>query len=302
MKTTHLVIDAKNLLYRAIYSARGDEQFKKSGHHPINIVLHILMYYWGKFNPEQVHIFWDSPRDNTWRRALNPSYKGNRGSHDQEIVDGIASLTEVGTLLFSNLGFRQYYRSLMEADDLIYAFCKLNPKEPIVIVSSDSDLNQISFRFKNVSIYHPTKKSDRLEPRPESDPVIPKCLIGDKSDNIFGYHRVGKITAKKLTEDTEKLHKFFLSEKAIVQDYNDGSIRIDGQKRFLENLQLIDLSLCPYILENLEYVLGKQFKSVKFDLKAIYNLISKYKLRGVTADIPRYITPFKKLVRNSNAS
>ena len=91
-------------------------------------------------------------------------------------------------------------------------------------------------------------------------------------------------------------------EKAIVQDRSSGQRVLVGPKRFLENLQLIDLSLCPYLLDNLEYVLGKQFKPVKFDLKAVRNLISKYKLRGVTADIPRYISPFKKLVRESNAS
>lgn len=302
MSTTHLVIDAKNMLYRAVYSARSDEQFKNSGHHIINIVLHILTYYRGKFQPEQIHVFWDSPRDNTWRRKLNPTYKDNRGSHDEAIIKGLADLTEICTFLFSNMGIRQYYRSLMEADDLIYAFCKLNPKESTVIVSSDSDLNQIPYVFKNVSVYHPIKKNDSLEPRPDSDPVTRKCLIGDKSDNIFGYHKVGKVTAGRLVESTEKLHEFFLSEKAIVQDYNNGQQVVVGPKRFLENLQLIDLSLCPYLLDNLEYVLGKQFKPVKFDLKVIRNLISKYKLRGVTADIPRYISPFKKLVRESNGS
>ncbi len=302
MKTTHLIIDAKNMLYRAVYSARSDKQFKNSEYHPINIVLHILTYYREKFNPEQLHVFWDSPREVTWRRKLSPTYKGNRGSHDEKIVNGLINLTEVSIMLFNNMGIRQYYRSMMEADDLIYAFCKLNPKESSVIVSSDSDLTQISYCFKNVSVYHPSKKRDKIEPRPKNDPVIQKCLIGDKSDNIAGYHRVGKITASRLTENTEKLHEFFLSEKAIVQDRSSGQRVLVGPKRFLENLQLIDLSLCPYLLDNLEYVLGKQFKPVKFDLKAVRNLISKYKLRGVTADIPRYISPFKKLVRESNAS
>jgi 5'-3' exonuclease len=289
MKTTHLIIDAKNMLYRAIYSARSDQNFKSSGHHPINIVLHILTYYREKFQPEQIHVFWDSPRDHTWRRK-------------ETIVQGLVDLTEISTMLFSNMGIRQYYRSLMEADDLIYAFCKLNPQEPSVIVSSDSDLNQIPFHFSNVSVYHPTKKKDTVEPRPKHDPIPRKCLIGDKSDNIFGYHRVGKVTAGRLTEDTEKLHEFFLSEKAIVQDYDSGQQVVVGPRRFLENLQLIDLSLCPHLLDNLGYVLSKQFKPVKFDLKNVRNLISKYKLRGVTADIPRYISPFKKLVRESNAS
>jgi len=299
MKTTHLLVDAKNMLYRAIYTARGDDWFKKSEHHPITIVIHILTHYYEKFEAEQVHMFWDSPRTATWRRKLSPTYKDNRSGHDEKIVNGLANLTEVCTMLFSKMGIRQYYRPMMEADDLIYAFCKINRIDPIIICSSDSDLKQISYNFDNVNIHHPTsrKKLD-VEPIPSVDPVTTKCLMGDKSDNIVGYHRVGKVTAKKLTDSVDILNEFFQSDKAVVME--GGVPAIVGIKRFLENLRLIDLSLCPELLENIEYVLQKQFKPVKYDLKAIGNLISKYKLRGVTADIPRYITPFKKLVREQS--
>jgi 5'-3' exonuclease len=301
MKCKHLLIDAKNMLYRAVFTARSDKKFTQRGHHPINIVLHFLTFYLEKFNPDEIHIFWDSRRDLTWRRAISPQYKGTRGS-DPEIHEILVNLTEVCTTVFSNIGMKQYYKDGQEADDLIYSFCKLhrrtshNPESEIIIVSSDGDLKQISFNFRNVRIHHPLAKDRMFEPTPLFDPVTYKCLVGDKSDNIDGYFGVGDVKAKLLIEDQQKRHEFFESAKAVTK--KDGKKFFVGAKKFIENNRLIDLSLCPYVLENMEYVLSKQTKQVKFDLEKVRELISKYKLRGVTADISRYVTPFKKLAED----
>ena len=305
MKTKHLLIDAKNMLYRAVYVAAYDKAFQKSGHHNVNIVLHFLSDFMNKFKPEQVHIFWDSPRNNTWRKEIEPTYKDGRGGNskisDSDLGDSINNLTEVCTFLFRNMGIKQYYRDNMEADDLIYAFCKINSPDDIAIASSDTDLLQIPYRYPNVKVHsHLSKEKLLFEEVPEVDPVILKCFVGDKSDNLPGYYRVGPVKAKVLTEDIEERDKFFKSDKAVAKV--DGEIKRVGVDRFKKNLLMIDLSLCPHLLDNMMHVSRRQFKPIKFDLKAIRELISKYKLRGVTADISRYIAPFKKLVRDSNAS
>jgi 5'-3' exonuclease len=305
MKTKHLLIDAKNMLYRAVYVAAYDKAFQRSGHHTSNIVLHFMADFLNKFKPEQMHIFWDSPRKNTWRKELEPTYKDGRGGSskisDSDLSDQVNHLTEVCTFLFRNMGVKQYYRDNMEADDLIYAFCKINAPEPMVIASSDTDLKQISYRYPNVKIHsHLSKTKALYEDVPELDPVMIKCLVGDKSDNIYGYYRVGPVKAKILVEDSAQRHEFFESEKALSKV--DGEIKLVGSDKFKRNLLLIDLSLCPYLLDNMMHVSRRQFKPIKFDLKAIRELISKYKLRGVTADISRYIAPFKKLVEVTDGS
>lgn len=295
MKCEHLLIDAKNMLYRAIFTARSDKRFTRLNHHPVNIVLHFLTFYLERFRPEEIHIFWDSRRDSTWRRALYPSYKGNRsGKHD--VGDVLANLTEVCTLVFKNMGIKQYYKEAMEADDLIYAFCKINRHAPIIIVSSDSDLKQIPYNFSNVKIHHPLVKDRMFEETPTRDPVMHKCLVGDKSDNIGGYYGVGEVKATTLVENDQKRHEFLKSNKTIVEK---GGKPV-GISKLLENYKLVDLSLCPYVLDNMEYILSKQPKPIRFDLKKIRELISKYKLRGVTADIARYVLPFKKLTEESD--
>ena len=299
IKTKHLLIDAKNMLYRAVYVATCDKQFKESGHHSVNIVLHSLFKYLNKFKPEQIHIFWDSPRDNTWRKEIDPCYKDGRGGSkkvsDSDVSNYLNNLTEVCTFMFRNMGINQYYRDNMEADDLIYAFCKVNTESNIVIVSSDTDLKQISYRFPNVKIHSHLSKSKALfEQTPTLDPVIEKCFVGDKSDNIFGYYNIGPKKARLLVEDVQARHNFFESDKARAKVGED--IHHVGDTRFKRIMLLIDLSLCPHLLDNMMHILKRQFKPIKFDLEAIRDLISKYKLRGVTADISRYVAPFKRLL------
>lgn len=298
MKYEHLLIDAKNMLYRATYTALGDRRFKDSGHHPINIVLHFMHYYLDKFNPTNIHVFWDTRRDKTWRKAVLPNYKENRVDSPQRSdgdVDGtIVSLTESCTALFKDMSIRQYYKEGMEADDLIYAFCRTNRSSRIIIISSDGDLKQIPFNYQNVDIHHPlNKKGSLIEDRPTTDPVMYKALRGDRSDNIDGYHGVGDIKATLLAEDVRARQLFFESPKAIIKDGDERPVV--GSKRFEENLRIIDLSMCPGLAENMTYIMRKQFKPVQFNLDNIRETISKYKLRGVTADLSRYVIPFKKL-------
>lgn len=296
--TKHLLIDAKNLLYRAVYAAAYDKAFQKSGHHTINIVIHLLSNYLNKFNPEQIHVFWDSPRSNTWRKQIDPEYKEGRGGSkvidDNDVSKAISELTEIGLFLFKNIGIQQYYKDYMEADDLIYAFCRVNVNDDIVIISSDTDLKQITYRFPNVKIHsHLSKTKAKFEPVPALDPVIVKCFTGDKSDNIAGYHRVGPVKAQILTEDLQKRREFFDSNKALARVGEN--IEVVGEQKFKENLLLIDLSLCPHLLDNMMHVFKRQFKPIKFDLDAVKLVVEKYKLRGVTADLSRYVVPFKKL-------
>jgi 5'-3' exonuclease len=299
----HLLIDAKNMLYRAVYVAAYGKQFQKSGHHTINIVLHFLSDYLNKIKPEQIHIFWDSPRSDTWRKQIYPEYKEGRSGGGKvtadEVSESVNELIEICTQMFKNMGFRQYYCAEQEADDLIYAFCKLNSRDPIVIISSDKDLLQISYHYPYVKIHsHLSKSTGYFELVPTSDPVIQKCLTGDKSDNIDGYYRVGPVTANVLTESAKARNEFFESDRALAKV--EGHIQVVGYKKFKENLLLVDLSLNPYLLDNVMYISERQFQEIRFDLDKIRQLISKYKLRGVTADMSRYVGPFKKLVEVSN--
>lgn len=296
---THLLIDGKNVLYRAVYV----KAYSKipNGNHTSNIVLSFLFDYLNKFHPTQIHVFWDSPRSQTWRKQIYPEYKEGRSGTDkistEDVKKNVNELMEVCMLLFQNMGIKQYYRAGQEADDLIYTFCKMNTKDNIIIISSDKDLLQIIYRFSNVKLHSHLSKHDGLyEPIPTYDPIISKCLSGDKSDNINGYYKVGPVTAKTLSEDIYARNDFFKSDRARAR-VGDEIVTI-GLDKFKENMRLVDLSMNPHLLDNVLYILERQCQKTSFNLKMVRQIILKYKIRGLTANIATYVAPFKKFADN----
>jgi len=282
MKTDLLLIDGKNCIYRAIHAGRNDPRHDPSKRDYFVILLRFLNKYLVKFNPRSMHVFWDEKSSKLWRKKLYPDYKGNR-KNDPEVEEEVNRLNSLAVDMFSNMGIYQYQKPKMEADDLIYAFSKLHKNEKTIIVSSDGDMMQIPYYFDNVSVHNPLKSNSDLEPRPEKNPAELRSLMGDKSDQIFGYDQIGPKRAAALLED-----------KARLNDY----IEKNDIKIFARNLALIDLSLCPYTLSNIRYILKVLNKPIKYDEKELYNLAREYKVHGFMSEYKKCILSFKSLVDN----
>jgi DNA polymerase-1 len=260
-----ILIDAKNILYRALFAAKGD------GSDPAVIFLRILNRYRKEYSPKKWCLFWDVKKKGLWRTKIFPQYKEGRPPAPAELKKVQNILAQVCDFI----GFTQYIKKANEADDLIYAFVLANPDKKILIVSSDEDVTQISYRYSNVDIYNPGKK-DILE-KPEYDPVIVKSLMGDKSDNIEGFRGVAKLTAQKIVR-TDILEEFL--EKR------------NGRKLFENNRLIIDLSNNPHLEDNIEFVRAHK-ENVKFDFKGLVKFIEKYKLRELKSSLSDIVLPFK---------
>lgn len=271
MKYRDLLIDAKNSIYRAVYAAKNDKKFIESGHNYLVVFFRVINKYRVDFSPSRVHVFWDSPSGTIWRNSIMEGYKAGRSSD----VD-IGECADKAKEIMSHMGFYQYYADTMEADDLIYAWCKLNDESKAVIVSSDGDMAQISYKFKNVDVYNPLL--NRLAGKSDIDPIEVKCFCGDKSDAISGYRGVGDVKVRKLLLSADSRVEFF--EKYGAETYE-------------RNKKLIDLSLCPGLDQNVEYI--KRVMSVKpvFDGEPIKKII--FRIRGLTQEYPSRILPFKFL-------
>jgi len=290
----HMLVDGKNAIYRAIFAGYYDQKFRQTGYDYFVIMVRFISNYITLFNPDCVHIFWDSPRDSVWRRELYPAYKDHRAEKykdlDIDIKAQLARQTKLSILVFNQLNCRQYFKMCMEADDLIYAFCSLYG-DKTVIVSSDQDFRQITRKMGHVSLYNPLSKGQQVDPRPTCDIVIKKSLMGDKSDNISGYYNIGDKRSTVLAENRDKRNEFFDSHKAIAEK---GGAPV-GDQIFRLNRRLIDLSWCPYIADNCEYVEEKQLGDLKFDIHKIESIISSERIRGLSADLPRYTKLYKNL-------
>ena len=268
----YLLIDGKNLLYRGIYASLNT----KTKDHFVAISRMVYSYF-HNLDAKSVHIFWDDHKENLWRRDIQSDYKeADCRDKSKEVEEKLVRYQAICEEVWQNMNIKQYKKDRMEADDLIFAFCYTVPGTKIV-VSNDGDMLQLPYRFEDVQVYNPSKKC--ICDRPKYDPVSYKCLDGDVSDNISGYHGIGPKKAMKHIANSKSLWEL-LSER--------------GPETYERNRRLIDLSLCPHLSENIIYVLEKINQETKFDKKMLVELLyNKHKIKGIMTEYKTIISPFK---------
>lgn len=274
----HLLVDARNTLYRAIHGVKVDRRPIKP--HYFVAFMRIFARWIMDHGPDSVHVFWDAPRKTVWRRKILSDYKdrSQQQHYMEDITEDLAKTTNIAMSMFEHMGVRQYLKERMEADDLIYAAVSLLHPSKSIIVSTDKDMIQIPFVFESSTVYNP--KKHEFEDLPDVHPVYQKALTGDKSDNIEGYYGIGPAKSRAMLQNQDSLIEFF---------------EIKGKKRFIRNCALIDLSINPKLFENKVYVYEEMLKPIKFDKSKIMELASKYRVAGVGAEYHDIILPFSKL-------
>jgi len=278
MSGPHLLVDARNALYRAIYAVKADRRHNVKYHY-FTIFMRQLNRWMNTFRPCSVHVFWDAPRNTVWRRKGLETYKDRSTSqYVEDISEDLKMTTEVAQEFFAAMNVRQYSRRCMEADDLIYAAITVLHPERTVIVSSDSDMIQIPFTFSSCTVYDPSKKEEMEVP--VTNPVWQKALTGDNADSIDGYYGIGPKKSAVLLEDHKELRQF---------------LEAKGPQIFYRNLLLIDLSLCPRLLHNKVYVQRRLAEPVIFCARTIKDLIMKHKVNGLLQEYNDLVLPFRKL-------
>lgn len=271
-----MLVDARNVLYRAIYAVKTDRRAGK--YHYYTAMLRQMVTWMNMYRPSAVHVFWDAPRATVWRRSALPTYKDRPKTNTEDISEDLNHTTEIAQEFFSYMNVRQYSKKTMEADDLIYAATSVLHPNPTLIISSDSDMIQIPYSYNSCKIYNPGKKEETEIPT--INPVWQKALTGDNTDCINGYYGIGP---KKSAE--------LMRNRVGLQDF----LKIKGAEIFNRNLLLIDLSLCPRMLANRLYVHKKLAEPTMFDNKEINKLIMKYKVNGLMQEFNDLFMPFKRL-------
>jgi 5'-3' exonuclease len=273
-----LLIDIRNALYRAIYAVRADRR-NTLKYHYFTVLLRQMNTWINYYKPESIHIFWDAPRKTVWRRKILPTYKDRTNNqYIEDISEDLFKTTNICKAFFNHMNVRQYSKKTMEADDLIFAAVAVMHPKPTVVISSDSDMIQIPYMFSSSKVFDPGKQ---IEPElPTVNPVIQKCLVGDKSDNIPGYRGIGPKKSQAMLEDTSLLVKHLADA---------------GNKTLMRNMLLVDLSLNPRLMINKFYVQRKVLDPVEFDSNQIKHLMNKYKISGLMQNYNNLVLPFQKL-------
>lgn len=276
-----LLIDARNCAYRAAYAYQRSANSGNTKYHPVVIYIKQIAEIILELQASSVNFFWDAPRDTVWRKKIYPVYKNRDNNvYVQELGDIIKQIEAATRLLLPYLNVRQFAKERMETDDLIYSACRVLFPRPCVIVSSDSDFQQVAFRMRNVKLYDPQgKQFAKFDTK--NDPACLKALIGDKSDRIDGYRGIGEKKGPPILESFEK-RKEFLSQ-------NDPMI-------FVKNLMLVDLSYNPWLLQNDYYVATQMADKPVYNAGMIKQLASDNGYSGMDSILDKLYMPFKRML------
>lgn len=205
--TTYLIIDTQNLFMRVRHGVRApdtDQQLALALH----IILNSIKKVWNQFDGSHT-VFCLEGR--SWRKDIYPQYKANRKA---AAIKRTPKEVEDDTVFFEVMDHFVKFISNQtnctvlrhpeaEADDMVARWISLHPNDDHVVISSDSDFQQLV--RENVKIYNGIAgllyttggifdkdgniaKNKHGTDLPIPDPewlLFEKCMRGDAGDNVM---------------------------------------------------------------------------------------------------------------------
>ena len=270
---THILVDTANTFFRARHVINGDADIKLGM--AFHITLNSIKKAWQDF--EGTHVVF-CLEGRSWRKDYYEPYKRNR----QVARDALTEKQQEEDTIFweafdtfkdfvsekTNCTVLQHKE--LEADDLIAGWIQQHPDVDHVVVSTDTDFQQLI--APNVKLYNGVqevttthegyfdKKGNHVidkktkEPKTVPDPqwlLFEKCMRGDTSDNVFsaypGVRKKGTKNKVGLLEAYEdRTTKGFNWNNLMLQRWTD---HLGEEHRVLDdytrNVILCDLSAQP---------------------------------------------------------
>lgn len=264
---TYLIIDTQNLFLRIRFGIRAPDLDSQIGM-ALHIIFTSIKKVWNQFDGTHTVFCLDG---RSWRKNFYPSYKANRkvaaDSRTPQEVEDDAVFFEVMDKFIDFLRNQTNCTVLRnqnaEADDLIARWIQLHPNDQHVVISSDSDFQQLI--KPNVMIYNGIvgllythdgifDKDGKIAlnkhgaPMAKPDPewlLFEKCVRGDPGDNVMSaYPGVRK---KKLLEAYSDRHnKGYAWNNLMLSKWSDHNNQEHKVKDDYErNRMLIDLTMQP---------------------------------------------------------
>lgn len=286
MNKTYVLVDTANTFFRARHVIRGDADIKLGM--AFHITLNSIKKAWQDFKADHI-VFCLEGR--SWRKDYYEPYKRNRSEARAALNEKEQEEDKLFWEAFDT--FKEFItdktnctvlqNSQLEADDLIAGWIQNHPEDNHVIISTDSDFEQLIApnvkQYNGVSettITHegyfdkkgnPVVDKKTQQPKTAPDPewlLFEKCMRGDTSDNVFsaypGVRTKGtknKIGLQEAFED--KKSKGFAWNNLMLQrwmDHNGVEHRVlDDYNR---NVTLIDLKAQP---ENIREIINETIES-----------------------------------------
>jgi len=247
-------------------------------------------------NPDELILCWDGSVHKE-RMKLNPNYKGHRKENFQYDRKNFHYQKKRVMRLFYILGIKQVHHPDMEADDFIYMLTekyRADTNNQVVIVSRDKDFFQLI--KKNVVIWDTyqvhstgfTTKKTLKNPKlfkssiPQNYGYYPKqgvdylSLVGDKSDDIPGYHGIGHIRTLAFLKKHSSIKKFINSDAEHSLIDKKKLAKLWKLNRMLIGLRLF---FNKFIKDKIDITYYRGKPNPQFRLKKLHQYCDKYNLK-----------------------
>jgi len=175
-------IDFGYFMFRAIYGWKNNRSTPPTYMCLASIISNLKKV--GLRPEDTVIIAVDSPKGN-WRKEIDSEYKANRKEkREQEDIDWkkiFAQFQELLEVLEANTPFHSIVVDKMEADDIIAYGCKRFQDQENIILSADSDYEQLCV-YPKVKLFSPLSKRYKHVDNPYR--VLLKKIRKETADNL----------------------------------------------------------------------------------------------------------------------
>ncbi len=258
MEIRTLLVDSQTLFKRSLNGAKdvATEKFGLIG--GLYSFMTTLRMFIIKYKINKVVLAWDGENGGFYRYLIDRAYKANRESkswHTKiELTDSQIGREERKKLSIlkqrkriqaycEELFIRQIESDRVEADDIIYNYCKeFEKKEEIILFTNDRDLVQVlkfnvNILFDNINeLVNKTNFLLHFDYYYANIKTI-KTICGDMSDNISGVKGLGEKTLYKHFPDIKyrkmSVNEIFKNAKLINEE------RVNNKQKPLKNLETL---------------------------------------------------------------
>ena len=310
----YILIDTMNTFFRARHiAAKGADAWTKAGF-ALHLTLSSIGKVWREQGGDHVVLCLDG---GSWRTDYYKRYKLNRkegrAARTEEQVEEDTMFFEAYDDMVQFFDKRTNCTVLserkIEGDDFIARWIQLHPNDEHVIISSDTDFDQLL--AKNVSRYNGiTDELIKLDgiydkhgkpvidkktglPKVVEDPewiLFLKCIRGDKTDNVFSAYPGARIKGTKnkvgLREAFEDRNKQgyawnnLMLQRWVDPDEVEHKVLTD----YLANKQVIDLTEQPeHIIDLMDRAIDNAYKKERKSMVGVWLLkfCNKYELVNI---------------------
>ena len=181
-----IVVDWNIFMFRAIFACEHNKQGIPPTYSALNMLISSLRII-GCHPDDLIIMAIDSPKG-SWRKQIDPAYKANRREqrekHDIDWNSTFALFKNfIGQLKIST-PFSFIEIDYLEADDIISTACRFFHDKEVIIVSSDSDYEQLC-EFKNVRIFSPCGEHKHFKIVKNPSLCLAKKIKKETTDNLI---------------------------------------------------------------------------------------------------------------------